>query len=361
MKKSIVIVINRLDMGGAEHQAIDDINELYRRQISVSLITLRSETSKSFKNDLEIPDDDWHLVEFKNLYDFQSYRKLVRLLKRLKPSTIISHLWFSNTILRIIDIFVKIPVLLTFEQNVYDTVKTKKQFFVDFFLQFLSTKIIAVSEAVKESLARHYIFKQRIVVILNSVDVYKFNIAKPINIKNDLDIDTKDFVFIFIGRLIHQKGVDVLIRSFVGVKKAHLLIVGHGPNLNSLIKDTKDLGISSRIHFLGERNDVPSLMKSSDAFILPSRFEGVGIVVLEAMASGLPIIVSDFSAAKELVDKNSAIIVKKEDSEDLNRAINLMINNKDLRLKLIKNTKERIKRFDSKKHVDKILELISDI
>ncbi len=357
----IAVIINNLGFGGAERLAVDEVNELYRRGVPVVLITLRPERKAGSFTDLCIlPTEQRRYIPIHSVYDVRGYVVLASFLHREKFSVVVSHLWFANAIARAAAFLARIPVRISFEHNVYDNVKTKRQFFLDRILQRLSTRIVAVSQAVRESLIIHNIDARRIVVIENGIDLNRFHDVVPSNVRREKNLgDT--FLFLFVGRLIHQKGVDILLNAFARVADAHLLIAGDGVERAALEERSHALGIDSRVTFLGARDDIPALMKTVDCFVLPSRWEGVGIVLFEAMASGLPIIVSDFGAAREVVnDGVSGLIVPIGDVDSLVRAMNRMNTDPQLRFRLLHAGETEITRFSITRHVDTLLRSVAE-
>jgi glycosyltransferase involved in cell wall biosynthesis len=244
-----------------------------------------------------------------------------------------------------------VPRIVSFEHNIYDNVKTKKMFFIDWSLQVVSHKIIAVSESVKHSLLSHGIRQDKIEVLLNGLDLSRYGHTRT----DVLDGKIKtSFTFVFIGRLIYQKGVDVLLKAFAMLKEGELLITGQGQGKESLIKMTEDLGIKDRVKFLGVRKDIPNILSYSDCFILPSRFEGLGMVVLEAMASNTVIIIADFSAGIEMIrDGYNGLVFQREDSLGLAKKMreSLTVN----RQRFYDNNKNLIQKFSISIYVDKLI------
>lgn len=349
---TIIIIINRLYVGGAERLVVDDINEMLRRGINVNLITLFPESSKSFQNECDISCEKWHVLSFKSLFDLHNWIRIIKIIKSIHPNIVITHLWFANTVGRISALLSFVPKIISFEHNVYDEVKSNKQFIVDRLLQYISNKIIAVSDSVKDSLVKHGITESRVSVVMNGLNLNRYirnngtSLRKKMNIKND------DFVFLFVGRLTHQKGVDILIDAFSIFGDGKLIIVGDGEDREYLINKSKRLNVYNDIFFLGVRHDVVELLYESDCFVLPSRWEGVGLVVLEAIATKRPIIVSDFNAVNEILEEDDCtIIVEKENITDLCNAM----------VKMKENTfSEECKRgsmekFSITKHVDILL------
>lgn len=115
-------------------------------------------------------------------------------------------------------------------------------------------------------------------------------------------------VMLFVGRLHSQKGLDWFLQQCPGLFRTlpdhDLVIVGDGPQRKSLESLAASLGIGSRVHFLGRRDDVAQLMRRSEMLVLPSRWEGMPNVVLEAMAARLPVVCSRVSGASELLGEN---------------------------------------------------------
>src|SRR6185503_10586266 len=121
--------------------------------------------------------------------------------------------------------------------------------------------------------------------------------------------------FIQLGRLDSNKNQEVTIRAFAQHRKtnlnARLAIVGDGPNMAQLVRLSRDLRLEECIRFMGIQEDIPALLKDSDALILSSRLEGQGIVLLEAMASGIPVIATETASVREVVlDGITGIIVE---------------------------------------------------
>ena len=111
-------------------------------------------------------------------------------------------------------------------------------------------------------------------------------------------------VILFVGRLRHAKGLDVLLHALAGLPVAgyQLRIVGDGELRKSLENLAVTLGVRDKIVFLGFRSDVTALMSSADCLVLPSRWEGMPNVVLEAMAIGLPVVATRVGGIPEVIE-----------------------------------------------------------
>ncbi len=154
-------------------------------------------------------------------------------------------------------------------------------------------RVVAVSNAVADMAQRQWhIPADKIVVIPNGIDVERFERAEPVR-WDELGVPSDRKVLLIVGRLEPQKGIDRLVDSFPAFfqrhPKAHLVLVGEGSQEAFLRQAFADAGMADRVSFLGWRNDVPSLMKGARVLLLSSRYEGMPNVVLDAMASRLPI------------------------------------------------------------------------
>ena len=175
----ILFCINKLGsgsgLGGAERLVVDDINEMLRRGYSVHLLTLKNESKFSLANELKLDKKYWKTIDF-SLLNIFDWLKIYKYIKDEKSDIVFTHLWFSNTIMRIICKMAGLKNVISFEHNIYDKIKTEKMYGVDRFLQKWCKKIVAVSSAVKESLILHGIKEDRITVIHNGIDISKYNI-----------------------------------------------------------------------------------------------------------------------------------------------------------------------------------------
>lgn len=183
---------------------------------------------------------------------------------------------------------------------------------------------IACSETVKKYFLQHnpFIEPEKIVAVTNGIEIKPY---RPVNrnpLAERLGIPGESFVFGTVGRLVEQKGIDYLLLAFEEVT-AHLdnvalLIVGTGPQKESLEMLARQLGVSDRVVFAGYREDVDELLQIMDCFVLPSRWEGLPMVLMEAMAHFLPVIASDVGGVSELVRHGeTGFLVRCGDVEDL--------------------------------------------
>jgi glycosyltransferase involved in cell wall biosynthesis len=171
-------------------------------------------------------------------------------------------------------------------------------------------KIVCVSHTVKDHVSRQTgIADKRFKVIYNGIDVQGFDRraaqSDPAALRREFGFGPQDIVVGNVSRLIPDKGHEHLLRAMPAVMAAHprvkLLIVGDGVLRDELHRLAEMLGIGGRVVFAGKRHDVPELLGMMDVFVFPTFNEAFGICVLEAMASGKPIIATDDAAIPEII------------------------------------------------------------
>lgn len=128
------------------------------------------------------------------------------------------------------------------------------------------------------------------------------------------------------GRLHRNKGFDVLLQALARVPDAVLCIAGHGPEEQALRQQCADLGLDSRVRFLGWRDDVNALISTADLFVCSSRHEGLGNIVLEAWFRECPIVATDSQGPAELIENGaSGVLTPVDDPQALADAINALL------------------------------------
>ncbi len=206
---------------------------------------------------------------------------------------------------------------------------------------FDNTKIVvAVSDKVAEDLQEIEVPQDVIRVISNGVDIEEFS---PGNNGSRQTWNLPDGVplAMFAGDIrLARKNLDTVLKALVEVPDLHLAVVGvtDGSPYPQL---AKSLGLNDRVHFLGFRRDVPSLMKAVDFFVFPSRYEPFGLVITEAMATGLPVITASCAGAAPLITPEAGIVLPHpNDSKALAEAMQKLSVNPDLRSNMGRTARE---------------------
>jgi glycosyltransferase involved in cell wall biosynthesis len=176
--------------------------------------------------------------------------------------------------------------------------------------------IVAVSDDVQRSILSYFgPVADKITVIYNSVDVrrYQRKVDKMGCIQG-IALPAGAYVVSVVATFKPQKGHTYLLNALPAVianfPKVHVLLIGDGEQRDSLLAQVRDLHIEHHVHFLGFRQDIPDLLAASNCFVLPSLWEGLPMALIEAMASGLPVIATKVSGSKQVViDAESGLLV----------------------------------------------------
>lgn len=228
-------------------------------------------------------------------------------------------------------------------------------------------KIICVANSVKEDVLNNNwrLLKEKVIVLENSVDYERFadvSISKD-DARRMLGIPTNAFVFGTIARFGPFKGHSFLVSAFRKVKSeipsAQLILVGEGPFKQDIQQQAASAGMAQSVHFLGQRSDIPELLRATDVFVLPSiGSEGMPRVLLEAMTVGVPCIGTSVGGTPEvLCDGTVGRVVPPRDADALAEAMTDLAKAPDLELKsLTEKARERIRTLFSHNVVAKKLD-----
>lgn len=174
--------------------------------------------------------------------------------------------------------------------------------------------VIAVGQALKKDIQK-YIPDKEIKIIPNIIDTNKFKKKQKEN--------NNKFIFFSLAYLNKNKGMDVLIKSFAkafkGDKATELIIGGEGKEKENLNKLILELGVESQIHLIGSlnRNQVVEQMNNCDVFILTSRHETFGVVYIEALASGKPVIATKCGGPEEIITEDNGLLVEIDNVKEI--------------------------------------------
>lgn len=349
MKKKIMFFLYSLAGGGAERTVINIINNLDKDKFDI-LLVLGTNKNNDYKHLLS-HEIRIHFLNSKKLRF--SIFKLVSCINKEKPDLMFSTLNPNNIILLLAKIisFKRIPAVVREANNRTQSgsVSIVNKNATRLLYNFVSNKVIALSNGVKEDLVNNFnINEEKINVIHNPVEIENIKLLKD-ELVTDFHKEKNEKLIIAVGRLVHQKDYHTLIRAFAIITKkvkSRLLILGKGALELELKKEVKSLGLEDKVTFLGFKKNPYKYMKKSDVFILSSKWEGFGHVVVEAMATGTPVISTNCkSGPNEIIkDNDYGILVPVGDYELLaSKAIELL-RDEVTRMKYIK--KGHIRAFD---------------
>lgn len=181
---------------------------------------------------------------------------------------------------------------------------------IEWWLTYESKKVIVASEAMAHDVCGYFkLPAEKVEVIPNGIDPARFSVeVDPAEVKRRIGVPEDAQTILFVGRLVPQKGAEFLIRAMPEVlrdfPKARLIVAGDGWQKDYLMKLAFSLGVDDYAKFLGfvEESFLPKLVKAADVLVVPSVYEPFGIVALEGMAAGVPVVVSKTGGLQEIVD-----------------------------------------------------------
>jgi glycosyltransferase involved in cell wall biosynthesis len=199
-------------------------------------------------------------------------------------------------------------------------------------------------------------------LILNGVDLDELTATKPVD-----KFCPNDFLVGYVGQLIESKNVETLLYSLKLLLKdeprVRLMVIGDGPHRRFLEKEVIRLGIENRVNFMGFRDDAISFLKGFDLFVLPSLSEGIPRCLMEAMASGVPVVATDIPGNRNLViHGETGLLFSPKDPQDLAKKIlYLMSRPKEAKIIALKARQEIEKEFSSKRMADEYTLLYEEL
>ncbi len=253
------------------------------------------------------------------------------------------------------------------------------RWFHNFLMRFvykLANKIVAVSQGVAQDLIENFgVKKEKIAVIYNLQDLEEINKASLEDLGEFKNLFFGKKVVISMGRLVPQKGFQYLIEGFKKVSEKFsetiLVILGEGKLKGELEKLIKKLDLKEKVFLLGFQKNPFKFLKNSSLFVLSSIYEGFSNVLIEAMACSLPVISTDCpSGPKEILDPDCNFPIKKmklgkygilippKNSDEISKAISLLLEDELLRKEYAKKSLERARDFSVEKIIPKWLEIL---
>ncbi len=359
-KKIKIAFINySLDIGGIETLILNICKQINRDIFEASIFvftkngTLKEEYINSGVGVIEVGKKDgfdWFLP--------------VRLSRALKKNMInIVHTHNSSNWLygAIAGKIAGIPVIHTEHttRNSYSKHAIRWALIENVLAKFTKT-IISVAESIKNQMSIFAnIDPRKIKIIHNGIEYDKFDrtIDKE-KIKRSLSLAKDDIVIGNVARFYDNKDHKTLLKAFklvLGkVQNTYLLLIGDGPLKKEAEDVAKDLQLEKKVKFIGNRRDIPAILKIMDVFALSSKKEGLPIVLLEAMASGLPVVATNVDGNAEAVQHGkTGIIVPAKDHNLLAEAIISVLIDKEQAKQMGKKGQERVRQYFSFKKMIK--------
>lgn len=318
----IAFCITGLQPGGAERALVQIVKRLNRERWSPVVYSLTG--AGPLVDELEKAGIPIQILDVKSSWDFRIIWRLAQKLKSQKPVLLQTFLFHANLAGRFAARLAGIKHTVS---GIRVSEKRKNgHLLLDRWTNRLVELNICVSQSVADFSVQHgKLSESKVAVIPNGVDFELYDTAEAMDLSHwEIPGDAK--VVLFVGRLDPQKAPGNLLLAFDQFAEQnshfHLLFVGDGPLRADLEQEASQLACAKRIHFAGWQPQIPQLMKASSCLVLPSLWEGMPNVVLEAMAASLPVISTVVDGVTELIqDGVQGTLVACDSPVELQRAL----------------------------------------
>ena len=284
-------------------------------------------------------------------------RELRESLSRLKPDLVHASLTLSPLDFRLPELChqLNLPLIATFhpafDSKLRNLTANTQQLTYQLYAPSLAKydKVIVFSDLQAEVLAKLGVKESRLEVIPNGIDIKKWNTLKPNNSQNELHFEIRkklgsERIFIYMGRIASEKNVEALLRAwrFVQPKGCRLVIVGDGP-LRPTLENHSIFNKEDNVFWWGyeaDQNKRVALLQIAEVFLLPSLVEGLSIALLEAMATGRPVITTDTPGCREtVISELNGFLVPIKNSKELASSMKKFIDNPELAQRMGKESR----------------------
>lgn len=350
----ILQVINNLGSGGAERLIATYVPKMIAKGYQVDILLLQ-EAGSIYIEELEKLGVNIISLSENRKYSLRNIYLLRKIIKKGRYNIIHAHLFPTIYFVALATLFLKEIKLFYTEHNTFNR-RRKYKFFsiLERKIYARYKKIICISNSVEKNLKDFLKKDINTIIIYNGIEINKFKAAKCLEYKElGYNLSIEDKLLIMVGSFTEQKDQGTLIEALKFLPQEYkILLIGDGIRRRKMEELTKKLNLKERVIFLGVRKDVKRILKLGKISVLSSKWEGFGLVVVEAMAAEIPVLVTNVEGVREIVinpeqlfevgnAKELAIkILKIVDNENKYRDIvekqNKLLNNYDIEVMIQK-------------------------
>lgn len=351
----ILQIIPALELAGAQTMLENLIYELIKyKNINVEVVSLYN-TKSAITDRLERKGIKIYYLGKRKGLDISIFIKLARIIKKFKPDVIHTHIYTLSYVyfsLKLIGMSKKVKIIHTVHNVAKKEVPSRIQKLYNIFFKKENIVPVAISEQVHNSIISRYNLKNdEVPIIYNGVNLKKCKIKDDYKFNNFL---------LHIGRFSEQKNHEELIDAFEMClqKNANLklYLVGIGEKKDMVEDKVRNMGLEKNVIFMGALPSCYEIMNKADIFLLPSKWEGMPMTLIEAMATGLPCIAYPVGGIPDIIENDVTGSLPKN-VEELSECILKYSNSKEIRKKIGKNAQKYSKLFSSENMCKRYLKL----
>lgn len=367
----VLHLVHTLDRGGAEQLLVSWFNWARESEFQYEVCCLFS--GGAHEDSIRKANVPVHIAGLKSPYDLIGLGRAARIIARSRPDIVHTHLRYSDLAGPLLSRLAGCRRVLTtihstapryfepsadisrFEALIY---KSLSRVFPRYY--------VAVSQAVAEDVEAHLGNRTPIWVVHSAVDCQRLRAAADRDrsvVRRELGVSQQAPVYICVGHLEYQKGQDVLIEAFSLVQQhqpdAVLLLVGEGSARPQFQQQAAQLPKKENIKFLGKRSDVPGLLTAADILVSASRYEGLPVAPIEAMALGVPVIAPRIREMSDLIQHNiNGVVTEPGDCRALAEEMLQLYKDKPRRHRLAEAARKHI---EANFNISQMVEAYEDI
>jgi glycosyltransferase involved in cell wall biosynthesis len=372
----VLFFISSLDGGGAERVMVNLLGNIEGSRIEPVLVLLYPAATSPYREYLS-ENIRIIVVERSTNSFFEKIKQFILFIRSVhkeRPRILLSMLTHNNLMALCAGILLRIRVIVCEHITLGEDIKTeegKRMLGVPVaplvkILYGYADRVIAVSEGIKRNLIEEFrIPARKIRVIYNPIDSAAITELSTIPPEHPF-FQGRAPVVMGAGRLVTQKRFDILIKAFSSVAKemdARLIILGEGPGREALQKLVRDLGMEDKVSLAGFHGNPYQFLSRADVFVLSSGYEGLPMVILEAMACGVPVISTDCRSGPREILQNGrcGLLVPVGDEAALSKGIVTLLRDRTLRENFSKAGKERAKDFSVSEVIAQYINIMKEV
>ncbi len=345
---------------GAERVIYNLACEQIKSSMSPEVVYFKRSGRNSFLgllNDSQIPV---HVVDSRSRLDTSAFMTLRGICLHSSPRILHSHGYKGDIFLAILKRTLRGPAIISTKHGSTEATSRASLYehLGDLSFRYFD-KVVAVSEYTKKKLIELHVPDGKIEIIHNGIDVSSFTRAGKGSLRQALGLEEGSKVVGFIGRLGPEKGIpylleaaDTICRSTRGV---YFILIGEGILKEETEGFIASRGLNDRIIMLGWRRDATGLLPDMDMLLLPSLTEGTPMIILEAMAAGVPVIASDVGGIGEIIeDSRTGLLIKPRDSGAIVESVKALMDDTGLAERISRNAASEVEsRFSARRMSEK--------
>lgn len=334
----VIYFITELSVGGAQVALYNLVSGLDQKKYAQSVVCLYNGDKLIGQKiaSLGIPVID---LGMRHKLRLDAFWRLYRLLRKNQPDILYTWMFHANIPGRVIGRLGGVRTIVSSEHTMGQEGLTRR--WLDRMTSRFADRIICVSQGIANFGSKVIGFPpEKLVVIPNGIDLEIYtSLPSQAQARARYNLPEKDILIGAVGRPRPVKGYAVLLKAFFQISEvhpqAHLVFVGEGPDKMQLAKQAAQAGLAESVTFLGDQENIPGLLPALDILAMPSLHEGLGIVALEAMAAGLPVVGTRVGGIPEaVIDGVTGYLVPPSDASALSEALLRLIEDQILRQQL---------------------------